>query len=128
MREDKGKFYPIPSLGNKYEINRRKVVRNGKTKRQLKVSDGCVCFQLGKKDCRKSIRSLLWEVFGIIPKGGLKGPKKVIVTKGKQVFRFDSFKKCAEFLSPRIFFAENSLRSFLSRRVEKLGEYYFRYP
>lgn len=111
-------FLPIPSLNYKYEINQLGEVRNVKTKKILKG-----------KSVGKTRASLLWEVFGIIPKRRLKAAKiKVSVTQGKCVFRFNSFTECANFLEPKIFYSKKSLITWMSRRRKQIGDCRFVYP
>lgn len=123
-------FEPIPSLGGKYEINRLGKVRNAKTKRPLKpYRNTTYGFHVQKKLVRRSRQSLLWEVFGVIPKKPLKEFQcEVIVIKEKCVFRFNSFAECARFLSKKIFYSKSYLINMMSRRKKRIGDCRFVYP
>lgn len=58
-------FYPIPSLGGKYEIDENGVVRNAKSKRLLAtINNVSYSFFINSKKCCVSKLKLLDEVFG----------------------------------------------------------------
>lgn len=112
-------FEPIPSLNNLYEINRRGVVRNAKTKRELQPF---IVFANPKT--ARTIASLLWEVHGIKPKGQNTRPISVSCTdqKGK-TYNFDSCKECARFLAPKTHFPIKTLEDYMTKRKTEIGEW-----
>ena len=60
-------FEPIHSVGGRYEINNRGVVRNSKTKLILKLHKNAYVLWNGEKYVRRTRSDLLWEVHGVLP-------------------------------------------------------------
>ncbi len=110
------KFYPIPSTGNKYEMNRNGKVRNAKTKRVLKTTDGgnVVHLAYGGKGYAISITMLKWEVFGITPSKSAQTPKPLSVSKGNRRFFFDTKAACARFLAAELTYSTAGILYYLS--------------
>ena len=129
MNEEKGIFLPIPSSGAKYEIDKDCRVRNAKTKQILKVYKNSVNLYCGQGKTRHvSVFSLLWEVWGVIPKRKFSPPRvPVSVTQGNRVFHFDTLNDCADFLTKEIFFSKSWIIARLCRRVKELEGFKIRY-
>lgn len=121
MTSDKKSTYaPIPSLKNKYEINRAGTVRNAKTKHPLRIHkirgakrvypvvDGV------KRTCY--ISSLKWEVHGTIPKHPRREPIPCTAVKGTERHSFKSLKKCAAFIAEREFYSQHTVFKHVKSR------------
>ena len=126
FRKENGKnnsWLEIPNFGGLYEINKRGIVRNSKTKKikKSRLCNGteCVVLRLKEKSVSRGINSLLWEVHGIIKKK--QHPRICSVTIEKQNERryFEKQKDCIEFLSQREFYSKEYVRKKLNNRVEK---------
>ena len=118
-------YEPIPSLDNKYEIDRRGHVRNVKTKLPIKAKCGgkCFCFQMSAREyVSRSLSDLLWEVHGkIIPRRFR--PCPVFCEKYTGKFFFDNLRACARFLAPKIYLSWRTLANdyLANRRTEIQG-------
>lgn len=111
-------FEIIPNTNGLYEINYRGVVRNVKTKRILKTrfckGMECVALSVNGKAKNRGIKSLLWEVHGIIKS---KQPSVKII-KEKEHYRFQFQKDCIKFLCKRENYSYDYVRKKLSARVK----------
>ena len=114
-------FEPIPSTGNHYEINVTGIIRNALTKKKLKPYNKSVRFFVGHNQCiYASINSLLWEVFGRIPKKKTKISCTVENAHGKHFF--PHMVAAAKFLAPKIYLTVGTLKNyFYQRRTEIYG-------
>lgn len=124
-------FCPIPSTGGKYEINPMGEVRNAKFKRNLKKSPDRKAFALniGGRKTKRTLASLLWEVFGILPKKSKwRFKTEVTATLEGRVHKFNSFSECASFLAPKLNYSAKYLRWILTRRQETFAGCRFVYP
>lgn len=121
-KKDK-KFYPIPSLENKYEINEEGVVRNAKTKKRVvgKANES-FCFHLNGKRIWRMLQDLMWEVHGVLPQKSsvMKTPIPVQIQKYGEYHCFTSMRQCAKFLAPLIFYSERTIRFLLTKKPEEL--------
>lgn len=112
-------FEPIPSVGGKYEINNRGVVRNAKSKQIIKRKghDQCVGLQLdGRTFVTRAIKDLLWEVHGIIkPRRFRPAPCSAEHPYFGRFF-FENKKACARFLAPKIFLTVSTVANHLYKR------------
>ena len=122
-----GTFALIPSLGNRYEINKKGVVRNARTKIILKVDNTRhhqAYFKDGHGRCfARSIADLLWEVHGIIRPRKFK-PIPVLIDDGKQKFFFATMTACAKFLAPKLFYKWQTLANYMQHfRKPQIGEW-----
>ncbi len=102
-------FYPIPSLENKYEINKKGVVRNAKTKHILKPvsrSGKQFIFSLNGKQVSRNVEVLIAELFdkegNYLPIPSLNGKYEInkygIVRNSKTKKRLSPFKRGGESL------------------------------
>ena len=109
-------FAPIPSLGGRYEINRRGKVRNAKTKRILKLQNGREYrLVIDGKLIWRSVSNLLWEVHGKIPER-LCTRVPCIAENATQKISFPNMSACAGFLAPKVFLGFNTVNCYLNRR------------
>lgn len=120
------KFEPIPSLGGRYEIDTRGVVRNALTKKTIKPVRGCIYVYKDGKLNSHSVKSLLWEVHGIIKTRRCK-PIPCYVENQNQKLFFKSLSACARFLAPKLFYAEKTVAHWLWRRDPTAGEWEITY-
>ena len=120
-KPDKTQFFPIPSLGGKYEISRSGVVRNSKFKRIISFKKTQIYFSINGKHIRRSKHDLLWEVFGFRKKSNVKIP--VILSKGNQRYFFDSLSQAAFFLQNLIHYSVSHIKSayFTKRKADICG-------
>lgn len=122
-----GTFEPIPSLGGRYEINAKGVVRNARTKKVLKVDhtrhhQASFYGEDGRKFAR-AIADLLWEVHGIIKPRGLK-PAPVLIDNGHQKFFFESKHAAAKFLAPKLHCKWETIAYYMHHlRKPKIGDW-----
>lgn len=125
-------FEPIPSTGGKYEMTKRGTVRNAKTRRILRpdTKTKTVAFSIDGKKQTRSISSLKWEVFGILPrhKSVAENKRRVWVKQGILILRFESFRACSRFLAQKTFYSQIHIRRHLARRVNEFAGYEFIYP
>ena len=119
-------FEPIPSTGGRYEINNAGIVRNAHTKKKLKPHKKSVRFFDGHNQYfYASINSLLWEVFGRIPKNKAKISCTVENAHGKHFF--PNMAAAAKFLSPKIYLTFGTLKTYFYRRVPKIYDWQITY-
>lgn len=123
----KKSFPLIPSLGGRYEIDNRGIVRNSLTKKILKIQRGCIyVFDNCGKFIVRSVNDLLWEVHGIIKKRRSRIIPCYAENKhGK--YSFPSAKACARFLAPKLYYSVGRVASFLYKRTKTLGEWTITY-
>ncbi len=107
-------FYPVPSLGGKYEISKSGVLRNAALKYALKLDKtNAYCVTIDKKNKRISRNTLLNEVFGTN-----KGRPRVQIVLNKNDCRiyFETASAAARFLSKIVFLGESRLRYLFTNR------------
>lgn len=125
------KFEPVPSLQYRYEFNlKTNQLRNAFTKKILKPSLGRFKINMngrGNKAENRSITSLRWEVGGIIPPFGSKVNKPCILSKGNQIFHFDTHLAAAKFLAEKIFYSVKWIRLRFDKRKEFIGDWHVNY-
>lgn len=114
-------FMPIPSLDNRYEINRLGKVRNAVSKKLVKpkLNGKCYCFQIDYKYISRAVADLLWEVHGIIRKRRFR-PCRCRAEKFRAKYSFESMKDCARFLAPKVFYSVGWLQQRLYRRDREI--------
>jgi hypothetical protein len=127
-------FLPIPSLGNKYEINRNGVMRNARTKRCLRVyvnksGSRFYSVKFNGTYIHRYVQQLIWEVHGILPKVVWFRPSiSVCIQKDGGHFNFESMTQCAKFLVTREYYCFSWIKRQLhERRVEICGWKVFYY-
>ena len=111
----------IPSAPN-YEINNRGVVRHKATKTSPKLYDGNRYeLSLGKKKSRakRSVNSLLHEVFGIVPTT-VQTRRPCTVSRNGAIYHFDTLTDAAKFLAKTEFFSVKYIRRKFTERVNEL--------
>ena len=121
-------FEPIHSLGGKYEINPRGVVRNVRTKKIVKKNfrgTGINLYFAGKYIVR-NIADLLWEAHGIISKQRFR-PQPCSAEHSQGKFFFPNMNACARFLAPKLFFCVSRVAHKLNKRVPVIGEWKITY-
>ena len=111
-------FLPIPSLGNRYEINPRGVVRNAMTKHILQTF---VSVKQDGKYISKSTANLLWEVHGKRRKDAYQRNVPVSCRKDKEKYFFQSYRECAKFLSVKVNYAQSTVTGFLQHHKGEIG-------
>ena len=116
---DKNEWLPVPSLNYRYEVDPRGRLRNAKTKKCLRASARgayhAYCVSVCGKKMSVSVKSLLWEVHGIVPK---KRRNKIPVTikKGTDALYFESLKKAAKYLATLIHYSSGQIVTFFAKR------------
>lgn len=118
----------IPFAPN-YEMNCSGKLRNKKTGyvlkwRSSKHNAPQVSLSVNGKMVYASRAGLLWLLFGIIPKTC---PKPVLISKGARSLRFDSFRQCANFLAPQLFYSAERIMTFLVQRHAQIGDWSVHY-
>lgn len=126
--DKKGDFLPVPSLGGKYEINQRGIVRNARTKKRLnhtvKNNRQILSLSINGRYIQRSVRQMLWEVHGVLPKiPQFRSAISVTIQKNNEHYTFESLTKCAKFLSSRVYYSQRYLMDFFKKRVAKIGEW-----
>lgn len=120
-------FEPIPSLGGKYEINSKGVVRNSVTKKIVRSVRNAI--QLWDSDNKipiiRSIPDLLWEVNGVYKKKFRPVPVWAEHRSGK--FFFKNSTQCARFLDGKLPYKLTTLMIYLWRRSPTIGDWAFSY-
>ena len=94
---DKNRWLPVPSLNYKYEFCSDGRIRNIKNKHILKpIETNCYAVYVNKRRIITTIKSLLWEVHGIVPE--IQRLKKIPVTikKGTDALYFETLRKAAK--------------------------------
>lgn len=110
-------YFPIPSIGGKYEINCKGTVRNAKSKIIISTKDGLIDMRIDGKIIRRRISDLLWEVHGVINKKSRSSypiPVAAENQHGKHFFK--TLKDCSLFLEAKVHYSWHTLISRLSRR------------
>lgn len=115
------KWYPVPSLNNLYEFNKRAQLRNAVTKKLLsKHRDNLYYPRIGKKTVAVSVSSLNWEIFGILPPATSKIKRPVIISKGKTTLYFDRRIAAAKFIAAEEFFVTDHIMHLFGRRTPEI--------
>lgn len=125
----KKNFSPIPSLGYRYEINSRGVVRNAKTKQVLKRKGHGKSVEVHsgeRKYITRAIADLLWEAHGIIKKRRFR-PVPCSAENHCGKFFFPNLKACARFLAPKVHFTVSWVHQNLTRRAASFCGWKFSY-
>lgn len=124
-------FEPIPSLNFLYEINKRGVVRDIKTRRVLKPYRRANTFycsaRIDKRNVYRSIPSLLHEVFGILPKNPPRQPVGVLARKDGLSFKFDSMYQATRFLAGKCFYSVDRMAHLLCERRAEISGWHITY-
>lgn len=118
--ENGNKWLPVPSLGGKYELNSRGILRNASSKRTLKIFNRhhFISFRIpvNGKTNYFSLNSLLWEVFGVTPPLPVQPAVKCSAFKDGLYRNFDSLNACARFLAPLCFLSSGAVLYHLWKR------------
>lgn len=122
-----GNWVPVPSLGNRYEINIHGKLRNAKTKKLLKMWKGCYVVKSGGKTITISKAKLLWETHGVVPQRNPSAPLPVVAECNGQKMYFKTFSALAKFLAPKIFYCVGTLKTYLHKRIKTLAGWTFTY-
>lgn len=116
---DEPEFFPVPSLGGKYEINKQGVLRHAVSHSFPTLLRGCYrVLDQNFRRVQKSRNSLLLEVFGETPSKH-RVPMPVICSKGNQCFYFDNKIECARFLADKLFFDPYYVAHRLHKHVDE---------
>lgn len=119
-------WLPVPSLNYNYEINRFGELRNAKSKHKLYLcKDNCYSVYLDGRRKKVNLKSLMWEVHG--KTYAPKKPVTVIALKNKFALRFDTLKKCADYLAPIIHYSVASICKKLNQRSAEFCGWSFFY-
>lgn len=121
-------YVPIESLGGRYEINEKGVVRNAKSHKRLKVLKirGWQCvrvyYKAGKITTR-SIAKMLQETHGVVKaRKAKKTPNaiKVVVKKGEEKQECSSLRKAAEYIGGKEYYSAGYVLKKLKARAKKV--------
>ena len=118
MTEEKKRgdtFLPIPSLNNLYEINKKGVVRNAKTKH---VIQPVVNVKIDGRYVSRSINTFMWEVHGIRRKDCYAKNIPVSAEKDGKKYYFQSYHACANFITKAEYYEKPTAMSYLRKRRE----------
>ena len=115
-------WLPVPSLEYRYEVNMKGELRNIRTRHHLTLNrDGKYSTEIKGKKKSPSKTSLLWEVFGIIPKNYRSNkPVAVIAESNGEQVKFKSITEAAEFLSKIIFRPASTLSTYFGKRIAEI--------
>lgn len=125
-------WFPVPSLGGKYELNYTGTLRNSSTKKILKIHDSNNFFGFypifdGKLKA-VSLKSLMWEVFGITPPpSSRRVPVPCSAVKNGVRKSFDSLQALARFLAKDQYFSVGAARYHLNKRRSEFGGWIITY-
>ena len=127
-----GGFLPVPSFDYRYEISKKGVVRNAKTKKIIKSRKYCnimiVCLRKNNgKTSFFSVNQLLWEVWGVIPERTSPSPVPVSLSKNAEHYYFPSMRKAAFFLSTKLFYSTHYIRTKFQARLSCIEGWNVRY-
>ena len=119
---DSNNWQPVPSLDCKYEVTESGRLRNAKTKRILKRHyPYAYAVKINGRTKYLSIRSLLWEVHGIIKPAAPRIVPITIFCDGQKRY-FPTLAVAAKFLADKFFFAVSTIRVMLcGRKTEICG-------
>ncbi|MBR5913971.1 MAG: hypothetical protein IKZ58_06385 [Selenomonadaceae bacterium] len=119
-------WLPIPSLHYNYEINQFGELRNAKSKLKLYLGkDNCFNIRLDGRRKKVPLKSLMWEVHGKTHTP--KKPVTVIAVNDKLALRFDTIKKCADYLAPIIHYSVARICQKLNQRAAEFCDWKFFY-
>lgn len=127
---DSSRWLPVPSLGGKYELNNRGLLRNSVTKRILTkiVHNRFIGFHI-RSDDKKSfvtLKNLMWEVYGVVPQS-LNSPVSCSVFKNGVFKKFDSLRDCAVFLAGFIYLSSETIENYLGKRCTEFYGWKIKY-
>ena len=109
-------FFPVPSLGGKYEINRLGVLRISKSKYPVDCLEGQKSFTIYLNGKKSTIarNTLLNEVFGT-----QLGFRRVqlFLSKGNRRYHFDTAADAARFLAPIVNLVPRTIVVYFRRRL-----------
>lgn len=114
-------WYPVPSLDNRYEFNKKNLLRVANTKHLMRLYPKnlyLVRTVTGRKLI--SITNLRWEIFGEIPPFGSRIKKPVIISKDNTTLYFDCHKHAAKFIATEQFFSHYYIDRLFSRRQTQI--------
>lgn len=130
--KNQSRWLPVPSLGGKYELSRSGKLRNSNTKRflNLHTSRNYIGFRtwFNGKPKFVTLKSLLWEVFGITCSPSKRTPVSCSAVKNRIFKKFDCLRDLAAFLA-----AQNNKLSFytiearLSKRCSEIDGWKIKY-
>ena len=96
------RWVAVPSLNYRYELSCTGILRNAKTKRRLKmqIQQNHLRYRVpvDGRVASISLKSLMWEVFGVMPKISNREPVPTTICKGDKVLHFDSLMATAKFM------------------------------
>jgi len=129
LKNSKTNWEPVPSLNYLYELNSEGALRNARTKHCLALQpQGRYAPTVQGKQRLCSKKSLLWEVFGVIPKTyGKNKPITIIAQFNGKCFKLKSIAETAAFLSQKTGKLKETLRKYLHFRVAEIGGYKITY-
>ena len=123
-------FEPIPSLGGRYEINKKGVVRNAATKKvlALKGHGKCVEVHYGqRKFIMRCVADLLWEVHGIILQRRFR-PQPCTLENAHGKFSFPNLKAAARHIAKEISYSLSYVYKFFLDRKPQFDDWKISYP
>ena len=126
----KDSFAPIPSLGGRYEINERGVVRNTATKKILKRKGHgkCVEIHAGQRIfIMRCVADLLWEVHGIILQRRFR-PQPCTFENAHGKFSFPNLKAAARHIAKEISYSLSYVYKFFLDRKPQFDDWKISYP
>ncbi|MBQ7704495.1 MAG: hypothetical protein IJT73_03575 [Selenomonadaceae bacterium] len=118
---DNNQWSPCSLLKGRYEINGKGELRNVKTKYKLKLGkDRRYTVRIDGQQICILLQDLLLDVFGIIYKKARNAPRAVILRKDSFAQYFTSLNAAAHWLSNKIHYAPNTLRTYMSKKQKEL--------
>lgn len=131
MAKYESRFQPIPSTGGKYEMTIHGKIRNVRTGfvKKLSFYNGVLQtnFFLGGKYVTRTLNSLLFEVFGVIPKHSRYDPIPVTLISNSFRKSFPSIGKAIPFLAQQTNRNARGLWKYFVRRVTEIDGWQIRY-
>lgn len=123
MTYDTEDWLPVPSLGYRYELSKKGSLRNVKTKHVMTLrKDGYYEPCIDGVRTSVSVKSLMWEVYGVEHELSKYLPVSCMAFKNGACLKFDSLKALAKFLAQRSFYSVVRMQQLLTKRsAEILG-------
>lgn len=117
------RWVAVPSLNYRYELCCTGILRNARTKRCLKLQRRNnylrYTIHFGKRTVDISLKSLMWEVFGVIAEVGKRAPIPTTICRAGRILHFGTLKATAKFIAKIRHRSSDYVRRLLVKRVEE---------